>query len=36
VDTVTQALMRFRQSGLIQLRMDFEPEPVDNTRRVFY
>jgi len=36
VDTVTQALMRFRQSGLIQLRMDFEPEPVDNTKRVFY
>ena len=36
VDTVTQALMRFRQSGLIQLRMDYEPEPVDNTRRVFY
>jgi len=36
VDTVTQALMRFRQSGLIQLRMDYEPEPVDNTKRVFY
>jgi len=36
VDTVTQALMRFRQSGLIQLRMDYEPEPVDNTNRIFY
>ena len=36
VDTVTQALMRFRQSGIIQLRMDYEPEPVDNTKRVFY
>jgi len=36
VDTVTQALMRFRQSGLIQLRMDYEEEPVNNTKRVFY
>ena len=29
VDTVTQALMRFRQSGLIQLRMDYEEEPCE-------
>jgi len=36
VDTVTQALMRFRQSGLIQLRMDYEPEPVEHKKRVFY
>jgi predicted phage terminase large subunit-like protein len=36
VDTVTQALMRFRQSGLIQLRMDYEEEPVNNTKRIFY
>ena len=36
VDTVTQALMRFRQSGLIQLRMDYEPEPLAQTKRVFY
>ena len=36
VDTVTQALMRFRQSGLIQLRMDYEPEPVEQKKRVFY
>jgi len=36
VDTVTQALMRFRQSGLIQLRMDYEPEPLEQKKRVFY
>ena len=36
VDTVTQALMRFRQSGLIQLRMDYEDEPIAQTKRVFY
>ena len=36
VDTVTQALMRFRQSGLIQLRMDYEPEPLELKKRVFY
>jgi len=36
VDTVTQALMRFRQSGLIQLRMDYEPEPVEHKKRIFY
>ena len=36
VDTVTQALMRFRQSGLIQLRMDYDPDPLAQTKRVFY
>ena len=36
VDTVTQALMRFRQSGLIQLRMDYEPEPLELKKRIFY
>jgi len=36
VDTVTQSLLRFRQSGLIQLRMDYEDEPVDIRPRVYY
>ena len=36
VDTVTQALMRFRQSGLIQLKMDYEPEPLEQKKRIFY
>ena len=36
VDTVTQALLRFRQSGLIQLRQDYEDEPIDPRPRVYY
>jgi predicted phage terminase large subunit-like protein len=36
VDTVTQSLLRFRQSGLIQLQMDYEDTPVDTRPRVYY
>jgi len=36
VDTVTQALLRFRQSGLIQLRQDYEDTPIDPRPKVYY
>ena len=36
VDTVTQALMRFRQGGLLALPDDYEDEPVDRGRREYY
>jgi predicted phage terminase large subunit-like protein len=36
VDTVTQALMRFRQGGLLALPDDYEDEPVDHGRREYY
>jgi len=36
VDTVTQALLRFRQSGLVQLRQDYEDEPIDPRPREYY
>ena len=36
VDTVTQSLLRFRQSGLIQLQMDYEDTPIDTSPRVYY
>jgi len=37
VDTVTQACMRFRQGGLIQLPSDYEDEPIDRDRpREYY
>ena len=36
VDTVTQACMRFRQGGLIQLPSDYEDEPIDRDQRREY
>jgi len=36
VDTVTQALLRFRQTGLIQLQHDYQDTPIDPRPRVYY
>jgi len=36
VDTVTQALLRFRQTGLIQLQQDYQDTPIDPRPRVYY
>jgi predicted phage terminase large subunit-like protein len=36
VDTVTQALMRFRQGGLLALPDDYDDEPVEREEREYY
>ena len=36
VDSMTQALMRFRQGHWIELQDDFEDEPVDTRKREYY
>ena len=36
VDSMTQALMRFRQGGLIDHPEDYEDEKVEQPRRIYY
>ncbi len=36
VDSKTQALMRFRQGGLVRLDTDYEEEPTYRRKRVYY
>ncbi len=36
VDSTTQAVMRFRQGGLINHPEDYYDEPVAQTRRTYY
>ena len=36
VDSMTQAVMRFRQGGLIQHPEDYEDEPLQQTPKVYY
>ena len=36
VDTVTQALRRFREGGFIQHPEDYEPDDLPPTQRIYY
>ena len=36
VDSMTQAVMRFRQGGLIQHPEDYKDEPLQQTPKVYY
>ena len=36
VDSMTQAVMRFRQGGLIEHPEDYEDEPLQQTQKVYY
>jgi hypothetical protein len=36
VDSMTQAVMRFRQGGLIQHPEDYEEEKIPHTQRTYY
>jgi len=36
VDSMTQAVMRFRQGGLIQHPEDYEDEPLIQKQRTYY
>ena len=36
VDSMTQAVMKFRQGGLIQHPEDYKDEPLQRTPKVYY
>ena len=33
---MTQALMRFREGGFLELATDYEDEPIERRERVYY
>ncbi len=35
-DSMTQALMRFREGGFLELATDYEDEPIERRERVYY